>query len=328
MATSDPPLSVLMLSARFQPRGSSAYTLRLIRRLPDLGVKVSILCPDASQIPAPHPANISLREHARLDRPVIWRLLFRFLLPLLKKSPPDLIHTQSRRMLPQGNWLAKRLKRPQVLSVHDHLRPGEPLRFDPQCCTRILCVSESVKTDLLQKTRLPESLLEVIPAGVDVPEGITVVPPLQVGHVPVIGTAGPLEAVKGIPFFLGAAQRVLLTGRDVEFLVAGAGPEEANLRRLARSLGISERVTFVPYVLDFAESLAAMDLFVLPSLQQGLGTVMLEAMSLGRAVIATGVGGVYSIVRDRQTGLIVPTSERASLDARMMELLDIPARAQ
>jgi len=144
----------------------------------------------------------------------------------------------------------------------------------------------------------------------------------------VVGSAGPLEAVKGFPFLLGAAQRVLAVESNVEFLLAGAGPEEGNLRRLARELEISTSVTFISNLFDFSTSLAAMDIFCLPSLQQGLGTIMLEAMALGRPVIATSVGGVYSVVRDNETGLAVPPSDSGRLAERILELLRDPVRAR
>jgi glycosyltransferase involved in cell wall biosynthesis len=171
-------------------------------------------------------------------------------------------------------------------------------------------------------------IVTVISSGVDLRVEPRAEPILDPGHVPIIGTAGPLEAVKGLPFFLGAASRVLQTGRDVEFLIAGAGPEEANLRRLARELGIASKVTFVPYLLNFAESLSAMDIFCLPSLQQGLGTIMLEAMALGIPVIASRVGGVYSVIHDQHNGLLVPPSNSRQLADRMLELLCDPLRAR
>jgi glycosyltransferase involved in cell wall biosynthesis len=71
-----------------------------------------------------------------------------------------------------------------------------------------------------------------------------------------------------------------------------------------------------------------MDVFCLPSLRQGLGTIMLEAMALGRPVIATGVDGVYSVVRDNETGLVVPPSNSGRLAQRILELLRDPFRAR
>jgi glycosyltransferase involved in cell wall biosynthesis len=137
-----------------------------------------------------------------------------------------------------------------------------------------------------------------------------------------------LEAVKGLPFFLGAAQRVLAMNPNVQFLIAGAGPEEQNLRRLVRELDIVEAVTFVPNLYDFSTALEAMDIFCLPSLRQGLGTIMLDAMGRGIPVIATGVGGVFSVVSDNETGLVVPPSNSARLAERILELLADPLRAR
>ena len=74
--------------------------------------------------------------------------------------------------------------------------------------------------------------------------------------------------------------------------------------------------------------LSATDIFCLPSLQQGLGVVMLEAMALGRPVIASGVGGVVSVIEDNVTGLIVPPSDSRSLADRIMELLNDRERAR
>ena len=171
---------------------------------------------------------------------------------------------------------------------------------------------------------MPCELISVIHSGVDTDEAVSEVNVLEANRVPIVGTAGPLEAVKGFPFFLGAAARVLATGRDVEFVIAGAGPEESNLRRLACELRIDSRVTFVPNLFEFDDALSAMDIFCLPSLQQGIGTIMLEAMAMGRPVIATRVGGVHRVVRDNDTGLLVPPSNSEALAQRIEELLDDP----
>lgn len=325
---SETALNVLLFAGRFQVRGSSAYTLRLAAHLPEHAVSVRVVCIDARMIASARRQALPIAEYRHLLFPVWGRLVRELVCRDLATQPPDLIHIQSREVLVPGSWLARRLNRPYVVTVHDYLQPGERLRFDPRQGRRIIAVSQSVKQELLERTRLPGEMIEVIASGVDVRTDVPTSPVLNPDHVPVVGTAGPLEAVKGLPFFLGAAQRVLAQRPDVEFLIAGAGPEEANLRRLARELGIAERVTFVPNLLDFTASLAAMDIYCLPSLRQGLGTIMLEAMALGKPVIATGVGGVYSIIEDGRTGLVIPPSNSERLAARILELLADPARAR
>ena len=324
---SDSQLNVLLLSGDFEVRGSSAYTLRLAEHLTAYDVKPRVICPDARMVGADKLADLPITVYGQMNFPVLRRLVMELIRRDLLSDVPDLIHIQSRNVLWQGAWLARRLRRPFVLTVHDSLQPREHLTLNRRWGERIITVSDSVKAELIGHTNMSEDRVTVIHSGVEssAENGLRVLDP---NHVPVVGTAGPLEAVKGLPFFLGAAQRVLAAHKDVEFLVSGAGPEEGNLRRLARDLEISEHVTFVPNLHDFGASIAAMDIFCLPSLRQGLGTIMLEAMLLGKPVIASGVGGVYSVVRDRETGLVVPPSDSEQLAQKILELLNDPVKAR
>jgi glycosyltransferase involved in cell wall biosynthesis len=323
-----PETEVLLLAGRFEVRGSSAYTLRLAAGLAGEGFSAKIIAADVRRVSPQISQRLQIREYRRLDAPLWGAVARRMLLREIRRQPPRLIHVQSQRTLRQGAWLARALNRPFVVTMHQHLADGWRPPLDPRYCRRVIAVSESVRDDLLAHLHLAPEVVTVIPSGVetDVPENVPL--PLQPGQVAVIGTAGPLEAVKGFPWFLGAARQILEERIDVEFLVAGAGPEEANLRRVARELGISGKVTFVPYVQRFTDALAATDIFCLPSLQQGLGTIMLEAMALGRPVIATGVGGVASVIRHGETGLIVPPQNSGELARRVLELLDQPTRAR
>jgi len=321
-------LQVLLLAGRFEVRGSCAYTLRLAEGLEKERVAARIVTPDARLVDSRVRGRVKIEEVRRLGTPVWGELAGRFLLNEVRDEPPHVVHIQSIRALRYGSRLARRLGRPYVITIHKHPDEGAKLRIDRRDCRKVIAVSDSVRDDLVRRFELPYELVTVIVSGVDTTVPADVRMPLEPGRVPVIGTAGPLEAVKGLPWFLGAARQVLEVRSDVEFLMAGAGPEEANLRRVARELEIAEKVTFVPYLLSFTESLSATDIFVLPSLQQGLGTIMLEAMALGRPVIATGVGGVSSVIHHGETGLIVPPQNSGELARRILELLEQPARAR
>jgi glycosyltransferase involved in cell wall biosynthesis len=319
---------VLLLAGRFEVRGTSSYTLRLARGLTGFGFHPCVITPDARAMEDSVRRDLQIQTCRRLDSRLFSPIILRWLASRLAANPPEVIHVQTRRLWRHGSWLARRLQRPMVLTVHDHLSAHEALRVDRRWCQRIIAVSDAVAAELLSRTRLPRELVEVIPSGVEIRADDACPPVLEPGHIPVVGTAGPLEAVKGFPYFLGAAHRVLAAGREAEFLIAGAGPEEGTLRRLARELGISRKVTFVPYLLDFSPSLAATDIFCLPSLQQGLGTIMLEAMSYARPVIATAVGGISSIITHGETGLVVPPASSVDLAERIIELLDNPVKAR
>ena len=321
-------LNVLLFAGPFEVRGSSAYTIRLAENLGEYGISATVVCPDAHLVLTEKRSELSIREYPRLTTPLWGRFVMEAMKRDFSENIPDLIHIQSRNVISLGSRLARSLDCPLVATIHDFFPPQDRTRFDPSRTRRVIAVSRAVQSELLSRTRLPEEMVTVIHSGVEVVSESIAVPVLDPGHVPVVGTAGPLEAVKGHPFFLGAAQQVLAAGFKVQFLIAGAGPEEENLRRMARELEISEQVTFVSSLLEFSQALSAMDIFCLPSLRQGLGTIMLESMALGKPVIATGVGGVYSVVRDNETGLVVPPSNSSRLAERILELLKDPVRAR
>ncbi len=327
------PLNVLLLSDRFEVRGSCAYTLQLAKHLESFEVKPGIVCPNADAIAAPLRESLPLKLYPHMRVPVWGRVVLGMIRQELEREKPELIHVQSRSMHGCGSWLARALAVPYILTIHDYLSSREQMRLNSVYGRRVVAVSQSVKSELLENTQLPAELITVIHAGVEIPLESECKNVLSSGKIPVVGTAGPLEAIKGLPFFLGAAKRVLAARAqenlpNVQFLIAGAGPEEQNLRRLVRELDIVESVTFVPNLYDFSTALAAMDIFCLPSLRQALGTIMLDAMARGIPVIASGVGGVYSVVNHNETGLVVPPSDSEQLADRILELLRDPPKAQ
>lgn len=328
MAFSSDTPHVLLFAGPFAVRGQCTYTLRLAEFLPAAGFRAAVACPDARSVPAETRRELQIREYPHLFQPILGRVVQEILLRQLLVDPPEIIHAQTPSALPGATWLARQLERPLVVTLHDYLPDRTFLRLDRAVCRRVITVCDAVRDHLADRHRISKDLMTVIPSGVGCQRRQPLEPVLQPAKVPVIGTAGPLEAVKGFPYFLAAAARVLATGRDVEFVVAGAGPEEHNLRRLSRELGIVEHVTFLSNLLDFSPAMEAMDIFCLPSLRQGWGTVMLEAMALGRPVISTNVGGLSHVVRDGETGLLAPPSDSGQLAARMLELLNDPVKAR
>lgn len=322
------PLKVLLLAGRFEVRASCAYTLRLLEHLGDCGIKSMMVCSDAARIDPDRRATMPIHEYRHFDRPLWGRVVLEGIRRNWQDSPPDVIHLQSPAVYGPGLWLARRWGRPMVMTVARALSSRTRFSEVGARCRKVIAISQSVADDLVQRNRMPEEHVDVIHSGVDVPARDREDGVLEAGHEPVVGTAGPLEATKGLPFFLGAAARVRRESPECEFLVSGAGPEEHNLRRLARNLKLSGHVTFVSQLYDFEMSLEAMDIFCLPSLQQGLGVTMLEAMVRGRPVIATSVGGVDSIITDGVNGLNVPPSDSQQLGERILELLSDPGRAR
>ncbi len=136
------------------------------------------------------------------------------------------------------------------------------------------------------------------------------------GEAFVVGTAGRLCAVKAQDLLLRAAPAILRERPDARFVIAGDGPLDESLRELASRLGVARACVFPGAVVDVHDVMAAMDVFVLPSLHEGLPMALLEAMALERPVVATAVGGVPEVVTNGLNGLLIEAGDdRALADA-------------
>lgn len=137
----------------------------------------------------------------------------------------------------------------------------------------------------------------------------------------VVGTVANLKAHKGIDQLLEAVPIVLRDLPDVRFVVVGRGPLEEELRARSRAMGLDGAVWFTGFREDAARLAGAFDVFVLPSLHEGLPIALLEAMALGRPSVVTPVGGVPEVVEHGRDALVVPRSQPAALAAAIVELL-------
>ena len=135
-----------------------------------------------------------------------------------------------------------------------------------------------------------------------------------------IGTIGRLAPVKAHNDLLLAAQRILRRRPEARFLFVGDGPLRNELLTSAVQLGIDRACLFTGSRQDTFDLLAAMDVFVLPSLHEGVPMALLEAMILGKAVVATAVGGVPEVVQNRMTGILVPRHDDRALADACLEL--------
>jgi glycosyltransferase involved in cell wall biosynthesis len=138
---------------------------------------------------------------------------------------------------------------------------------------------------------------------------------------PVVGTVARLHRQKGVVNLLRAAPEILSAFPEVKIAVVGDGPQSGSLRREAQRLGLEGRLLFLGERKDAASVMALFDIFVLPSLWEGLPFVLVEAAALGKPIIATAVDGVPEILEDGKTGLLVPPKDPSALAEAVIRLL-------
>lgn len=165
----------------------------------------------------------------------------------------------------------------------------------------------------------------VVRYGIDTPvdaDGVRRTNPRQT-----LGTAGRLVPIKGIVYLIRAFAVLRHEFPDIHLEIAGTGPEEAALQREVNALGVARSVTFLGWQRDMQPALARWDIFVQPSLDEGLGMAVLEAMAACLPVIASSAGGLPELVVDGETGYVVAPADPGALAARLRELLrDVPRR--
>ncbi len=143
-------------------------------------------------------------------------------------------------------------------------------------------------------------------------------------HIPIIGTVSRLVKDKGLEMLLEAAAKLKARGFDFHIVWVGDGPIRPELEALAKQLGVADRLLITGMCTNVPAWVSCFDLFVLPTLWEGMGRVFLEAQAAGVPVIGTKVGGVPDVVKDGITGILVPPNDINALVEAMELLLTKP----
>lgn len=284
---------------------------------------------------------ISLRGRERTA--AIVTASMRHLGRLWRQLAPDVVNQHY--LLPTGlagQWWASRLGIPTVttligMDVYDpHYRPAVPwrllMRRAIRRATAVTCISSFVR-DVVQRQYPPAPGVpcHVVPYGVDVklfqPRDAAGEVRRRHGIAPndtLILTVQRLWARKGVTTFLDAAARVIREVPGARFLIVGDGPERMALERHASTAGIGQHVSFVGHKDNRTELpayYAAADVFAFHTLHEGMGIVLLEALASGCPVVTTAAGGTVDIVRDGDTGLLVPPGDASAFAAAVVRVL-------
>jgi glycosyltransferase involved in cell wall biosynthesis len=191
-----------------------------------------------------------------------------------------------------------------------------------------IAVAESHGRFLIEHERFPADKIAVIPNGVDTElfsaasDVAAIRRELDIDDADeVVGIVAALRPEKNHELFLEMARRVVAQLSKARFLIVGDGPQRALLEQRAAELGVQRNVRFMGIRDDVPRVLSAIDVFVLTSHIEANPVSILEAMSVGRPVVATDVGSIHEAVTHGRTGFLVPAGDAAGLSKRVLELL-------
>lgn len=230
----------------------------------------------------------------------------------LRRAEPDIVHIHSGGLTPR---FVSRVAAGAKVIVHYHsLREESGTRRGSRRSSLAadLVIANSEATALSVRGSKP---LVVYP-------GVALHPRLgrgTSGHF-TIGVAARLAPVKGISFLIGAIALLRERIPHLRLVIAGDGPERPKLETQVRASGLEKAVKFAGWIDDVAAELPNWDLYVQPSLAEGLGISVLEAMAAGIPVVASDVGGLKEVIDDGVTGFLVPPRDTVTLAERIAQL--------
>lgn len=294
-------------------------------------------------IHAKHSTNLIWKEAAKLGltlEPIRIRNVYGLtqvldLYGVIKKHRPDVIHTHGYKTNILGFVMARAFRLPIVTTFHGWLHSQNPttklffrasikllLYFD-----LVITVSDQIKTALVEmgvpsKKMTTVRNIPAIEAGIYSLEKNAFRD--EIGMPPgskAVGFVGRLEHVKGCYQFIHAISIVAKRDPDVCFVIVGEGSERQSLERESKELGLENRVYFCGFRDDMASVFRALDLYVLPSLSEGVPLTLLEAMFYGVPVVATRVGGVPEVIRHGVNGMLAPPNDTQALAETMVDSL-------
>ena len=269
-------------------------------------------------------------------------VIFYKLLKIIKYKKVDIVHTWMFHSNFLGQLAAFILKvRVRIISRQYkdflYLCKGKSEQvvdlISERLCSHIVACSEGVKEHLMEVERVQPGRISVIYNSVDLAKMIADCDAVEqlkaqfsLNNCVVVGTIARLYPTKGHRYLLKAINIIKAAHPNLKLLLVGDGPLKSELMRLSREYSIEKNVLFFGHRTDIPELLSLIDIVVQPSLEEGFGITMIEAMSLEKPVIGSRVGGIPEVIDDGVTGLLVPPADAEALASAISELIKQSAK--
>lgn len=228
---------------------------------------------------------------------------------------------------------AARLGGVKVIAAQRHMQLSDRrihnwgTRYIHKLANRVLVNAEGIRDHILRMGSATSTKIVVIPNGLAAPTDLQaqrerrrpeLLAEMGLGaDAKIIGSVARLKPVKGHRYLLEAAAKVMKADARVHLVLVGDGPLRDEIESQAAHLGIGARMRLLGDRVDSAQLVTAFDVAVLSSLSEGLPNVVMEAMAAGAPVVATAVGGVPELIKDGETGFLVPPANPEAMAERI-----------
>jgi len=332
-------MKILFLTTHLNTGGITSYLLTLAQGLREKGCEVFIISSGGDQEESFRQmgvtiTNLSIKTKSEVSPKIYWALWA--VRRLIVEQGIDVIHSHTRITQVMGSFLSRMTRCSHVTTCHGFFRPRWFRRMFPCWGDAAIAISPPVQQHLVNDFGMDERRVFEIINGVDLEiftlrkagEKEEVRQQYDMPHGPVLGIIARLSDVKGHDVLIRAMPKVITERPQVQLAIVGTGKMEPELKRLVQELGLNQSVHFLPVVNQTREILPLFDLFVLPSLSEGLGLSAIEAQAVGLPVIASRVGGLPHLIDDEKTGLLVEPGNVPALAAAILRLLNDPEQGQ
>lgn len=252
---------------------------------------------------------------------------------LINAHEIDVLHLHGYSSANFGRLAARRKNIPSVMHEHAILKV-QPHQFVADWLLRnktdvAVAVSTAVKDFLMTGRSVPQEKIQVIWNGINLEayrrthtqSAAQFRARFATREQKLIGMVGRLRAEKGNRYFIQAAREILQNAPEARFVLVGEGEERAQLEQLTSELGLREKLHFDGFVNDVQAALNACDVVVIPSLREGFGLILAEAMAAACPIVATRVGGMVEMAQHEHQLLFVPPANSSALAQATLRLL-------
>jgi glycosyltransferase involved in cell wall biosynthesis len=316
-------------------RGGQQQVLLTAQGLAARGHRVVVVAHPDGELRRRLPAGLEvvpLAPRSEVDLPAAWRLS-----SVIRDLQPDVVHAHDSHgvaVAATALSIASPPRRPVLVAarrVDFHLNANAFARWKHKQVNRYVAASETIRAMLIEDGIAPGRVVTVHD-GIDV-DRVAAVEPLNLreecwfpAHSLIVGHVGALSPSKGQKFLVDAAAIVVREMPEARFLLVGEGELHDALEHQIKHLHLAQHVLLTGFRADVLGVLKGLDLFVMSSVTEGLGTALLDAMAAGRPIVATRAGGIPEVVVHGETGLLVPPRDAPALAAGILEVLRDPGR--